>query len=56
MGYVEISETEVAEALWNGLVRMGYAPNSDELFDLAMIIFSFLIDKGVLVEELDDDL
>lgn len=36
--------------MWNKLLDLGYVPESDEVFDLADILFDFLIDKGVVTD------
>jgi hypothetical protein len=55
MDYIAITEKEIAEALWNGLVRMGYAPSADELFDISMIVFEYLREKVEFEGEFEGD-
>jgi hypothetical protein len=48
-----VSDTEIAEYIWDKLLAKGYVPESDEVLDLAEITFDFLIDKGVIGEVID---
>lgn len=43
-----VSDTEIAEYIWDKLLDKGYVPESDEVLDLAEIMFNFLVDKGIL--------
>jgi hypothetical protein len=53
--YVDIVFTteEIADYLFKELVKLGYAPEEDELDDLAEIIFEFILEK-VGAEEVDE--
>lgn len=48
---VWIDTAEIAEFLYNELIKLKYAPTTDEVFDLADIFIDFLISKQALTEE-----
>lgn len=48
---IEIYESEIADYLFNQLIRLGYVPEEAEVDDLAMIFFDYLIEIGVMDEE-----
>jgi len=56
---VMISTVEIMEYLYDRLLIKGYAPTSDEVFDLADIFFAFLVMKSAInpdeIEDYEDD-
>jgi hypothetical protein len=48
---IEIYESEIADYLFDKLIRMGYVPEEAEVDDLASIFFDYLIEIGVMDEE-----
>lgn len=50
-----ISEVSIAKYLHTGLLAKGYVPDSDEILDIAEIMFDYLIDCQVF-EYVEDDL
>jgi hypothetical protein len=53
---VMISEVEIAEYVYKGLIKLAYTPSADEVFDIAEILFSYLLDKTVInIDEVEDD-
>lgn len=54
MKEVVVSEEEIAEYLFQGLIDLGYVPEESELDDIAMIIFEYfaeLLDLEVMEDE-----
>lgn len=47
---IEIYESEIADYLFNQLIRLGYVPEEAEVDDLAMIFFDYLVQIGVIDE------
>lgn len=53
---VMISEVEIAEYVYKGLIKLAYTPSADEVFDIAEILFSYLLEKTVInVDEVTED-
>lgn len=52
---IYVSETEIAEYIWDKLLAKGYVPESDELLDLAEIMFDFLVDVGIVGDIVEED-
>lgn len=50
-----IDTDELAEYFYQELIKRGFLPSQDEVFELADITFDFLIEKCVIEEELDID-
>jgi hypothetical protein len=50
-----ISEGQIAEYVYKRLVELGYAPTSDEVFDLAEIFMDFLFEHSVVIDEGEED-
>jgi hypothetical protein len=50
-----VSDTEIAEYIWDKLLAKGYVPESDEVLDLAEIMFDFLIDKGIVSDVTEEE-
>lgn len=47
---VFISEQDLFEFIYNNLVLLGYVPRYDEVLDLVVIFFDFLIDHDMIEE------
>jgi hypothetical protein len=45
---VYISEVAIAEYLWIKLLEKGHAPTSDDVFDIAEIMFDYLEELGIM--------
>lgn len=45
-----ISSDDVFEYLYNGIIKLGYTPTSDEILDIAEVVFDFLVDAGMVEE------
>jgi hypothetical protein len=43
MGEFLISESKLAEGIYNGLLKRGYVPESNEILDIAAIVFDYLV-------------
>lgn len=43
-----IYERDIAKYVYAELIQYGYVPSTDEVLDLAEIMFNFLIDLGVM--------
>lgn len=52
---VVIDTEEIAEFFYNELIKRGYAPNEDELDEIADITFEYLLAKSIIDEEIEDD-
>lgn len=52
---VVIDTEEIAEFFYNELIKRGYAPNEEEIEQLADITFEYLIEKSIIDEELEED-
>lgn len=50
-----ISESSIAKYLHRGLIAKGYVPETDELFDIAEILFDFLIDCQVFEGDIEEE-
>jgi hypothetical protein len=48
MKRVWIQDTDIANYLFHRLVEDGYAPEEDELLDLAEYVFDFLMDMSYI--------
>ncbi|MBD1379108.1 YozD family protein [Metabacillus arenae] len=48
---ISIDTEEIAEFLFDNLIRNGYSPTEDELDVVADIVFDFFIHKGIVQEE-----
>lgn len=46
-----VDEDELATYLFKGLIELGYLPSEDELDDIAMLVFEYLEEKGMEMEE-----
>ena len=46
-----VDEVELATFLFTTLVELGYAPTEDEIDDIAMLVFEYLEEKGMEMEE-----
>lgn len=46
-----VDEDELATYLFNGLIELGYIPTEDELDDVTMLVFEYLEEKGMEMEE-----
>jgi hypothetical protein len=51
---IVISETEIADYLFKHLVKLAYVPTEDELADIAMLVFDFLLSVGV-IEDVEEE-
>jgi hypothetical protein len=51
---VTIDTEEIADFFFYQLLKFGYSPTEEELYDLADVTFEFLIHKRIIAEELDD--
>lgn len=40
----EFSEAAIAEFMYNDLIELGYAPTTDEVFDIAEIVFAYIVE------------
>lgn len=47
---IYINEPMIAEYFHKKLIEKGYVPVTDELFDLAEIMFDFLLHKSVILD------
>lgn len=55
---IEVYESEIADYLFNALIRLGYVPEEAEVDDLAMLFFDYLVQIGVIDEneiEMEDE-
>jgi hypothetical protein len=52
---VVIDTEEIAEFFYNELIKRGYAPNEDELEELADITFEYLLEKCIIDEEEENE-
>jgi hypothetical protein len=53
---IEIYESEIADYLFNQLIRLGYIPEEAEVDDLAMIFFDYLVHIGVIdADDIEED-
>jgi hypothetical protein len=52
---ITIDTEEIADFFFDNLLKFGYSPTEEELYDLADIMFEFLINKRIIAEEPDDD-
>ncbi|WLR43328.1 YozD family protein [Bacillus carboniphilus] len=54
MGELEITidTEEIAHYLFNQLVQRGYAPQQEEVDEVADVLFDYLIEKCVIDEEI----
>lgn len=43
MGEFLISEDKLAQGIYNGLLKRGYVPSSDEILDIAAVVFDYLV-------------
>lgn len=48
---VFISTSQVADFIYPRLLELGYAPTSDEILDLADIVFDFLLNVDFIDDE-----
>jgi hypothetical protein len=46
-----VDEDELARFLYRNLLELGYVPSEDELDDIAMLVFEYLEEKGMEMEE-----
>jgi hypothetical protein len=51
MEWIEIKESEIADYLFEHLIELGYVPEEEELDDLAMLVFDFLVSLGAMDED-----
>ena len=52
---VVIDTEEIAEFFYNELLKRGYAPNEEEVEELADITFEYLLEKCIIDEEQEDE-
>jgi hypothetical protein len=46
-----VDEDELARFLFSTLIELGYVPTEDEIDDIAMVVFEYLENKGMEMEE-----
>jgi hypothetical protein len=46
-----VDEEELATYLFKGLIELGYLPTEDELEDIAALVFDYLDELGMEMEE-----
>lgn len=52
---VFIDTEEIAEFFFQELIKRGYAPNEEEVEEIADITFDYLIAKSIIDEEPDEE-
>jgi hypothetical protein len=52
MEHIVISESQIADYLFSNLIKLGYVPEEAELEDIAMLVFDFLLEVGVMDPDL----
>ncbi|MFE7152442.1 YozD family protein, partial [Heyndrickxia sporothermodurans] len=50
-----IDTEEIAEFFFQELIKRGYAPNEEEVEEIADITFDYLIAKSIIDEEPEED-